>query len=66
MAHADELRKLMARGQTPAGSRGPICVREILALLDPKPGDVGLDAQLGFGGHAQARLVRLAPRGRPM
>ena len=63
-AHADELRKVLARGQTPAGMHRPICVAEILALLDPKPGDVGLDATLGFGGHAQALLARLAPGGR--
>ena len=63
-AHADELRKVLARGQTPAGMHRPICVGEILALLDPKPGEVGLDATLGFGGHAQALLARLAPGGR--
>ena len=62
--HADELRKVMARGQTPAGMHRPICVREILALLRPQPGEVGLDATLGFGGHAQALLAALAPDGR--
>jgi 16S rRNA (cytosine1402-N4)-methyltransferase len=62
--HAEELRKVMARGQTPAGMHRPICVREILALLDPRPGEVGLDATLGFGGHAQEILPRLAPGGR--
>jgi 16S rRNA (cytosine1402-N4)-methyltransferase len=35
-----------------------------LQILDPKPGDVGLDATLGFGGHAQALLPRLLPGGR--
>ena len=62
--HAEELRKVMARGQTPAGMHRPICVREILALLDPRPGEVGLDATLGFGGHAQEILPRLRPGGR--
>jgi 16S rRNA (cytosine1402-N4)-methyltransferase len=62
--HADELRKVMQRGQTPAGMHRPICVREILALLEPKPGEVGLDATLGFGGHAQEILARLRPNGR--
>ena len=61
--HADELRKVMERGQTPAGMHRPICVDEILSLLDPRPGEVGLDATLGFGGHAQVILPRLAPRG---
>ena len=62
--HADELRKVMERGQTPAGMHRPICVPEILAALDPKPGEVGLDATLGFGGHAQAVLARIVPGGR--
>lgn len=62
--HKDELAKVMQRGQTPAGMHRPICVAEILAVLAPKPGEVGLDATLGFGGHAQELLVRLQPGGR--
>ena len=61
--HADELRKVMERGQTPAGMHRPICVHEILDLLDPRPGGVGLDATLGFGGHAQELLAPLVPGG---
>jgi len=34
----------------------PVLVREVLALIDPKPGDVLLDATLGHGGHAKAFL----------
>ncbi len=64
VAHADELQKVMARGQTPAGMHRPICVQEILDILQPQPGEVGLDATLGFGGHAQAVLARLQPGGR--
>jgi 16S rRNA (cytosine1402-N4)-methyltransferase len=62
--HAAELHKVLERGQTPAGMHRPICVREILALLDPRPGELGLDATLGFGGHAQEILPRLLPGGR--
>ena len=62
--HADEQRKVMERGQTPAGTHRPICVDEILAVLCPEPGEVALDATLGFGGHAQQLLARLAPNGR--
>ena len=62
--HAHELHKVLARGQTPAGTHRPICVREILLVLDPQPGEVGLDATLGFGGHAQEVLPRIAPGGR--
>jgi 16S rRNA (cytosine1402-N4)-methyltransferase len=62
--HADAIDKVMARGQTPAGMHRPICVREILEILDPRPGDVGLDATLGYGGHARALLDLLSPGGR--
>ena len=62
--HAAELRKVMERGQTPAGMHRPICVAETLQRLAPQPGDVGLDATLGFGGHAQELLPRVLPGGR--
>ncbi len=62
--HADEVQKVLQRGQTPAGMHRPICVAEILAFLDPQPGQTGLDATLGYGGHAQELLSRLQPGGR--
>jgi len=62
--HEQELRKVMQRGQTPAGMHRPICVQEILQILAPQPGEVGLDATLGFGGHAQELLPRVLPGGR--
>ena len=63
-AHAQEVAKVMQRGQTPAGMHRPICVAEILQILAPAPGETALDATLGFGGHARAVLPRLAPGGR--
>jgi 16S rRNA (cytosine1402-N4)-methyltransferase len=63
-AHAGELDKVRERGHTPAGTHRPICVQEILELLDPGPGQTGLDATLGYGGHAQELLSRLSPGGR--
>ena len=62
--HASEVDKVMQRGQTPAGMHRSICVAEILAILKPQPGETGLDATLGFGGHAQEILARLVPGGR--
>jgi len=62
--HAVELEKVRERGHTPAGTHRPICVAEILEVLAPEPGEVGLDATLGYGGHAQELLPRLAPGGR--
>ena len=63
-AHADEVDKVMQRGQTPAGMHRSICVAEILAVLKPRPGELGLDATLGFGGHTRALLPQLLPGGR--
>lgn len=63
-AEGTELQKVRARGQTPAGTHRPICVREILEILAPKPGETGLDATVGFGGHASEILPHLLPGGR--
>jgi len=62
--HAGELEKVMARGHTPAGTHRSIMVGEILEALGPKPGEVALDATLGYGGHTQALLPLLLPGGR--
>ena len=62
--HAQEIQKVMDRGQTPAGMHRSICVKEILDFLNPQTGETGLDATLGFGGHAQQILPRLLPGGR--
>ena len=64
VTHGSELQKVIERGHTPAGTHRPICVREILEVLAPRPGDVGLDATLGFGGHAQELLPCLLPGGK--
>jgi 16S rRNA (cytosine1402-N4)-methyltransferase len=63
-ADGRELAKVRERGHTPAGTHRPICVDEILEILKPQSGEVGLDATLGYGGHAQAVLARLQPEGR--
>lgn len=64
--HPGELHKVLQRGQTPAGMHRPIAVAEIMAILAPQPGEVGLDATLGYGGHAQELLARLSPGGQRM
>jgi len=63
-SHAEELQKVMERGHTPAGMHRSICVQEILEVLAPQPGEWGLDATLGFGGHTQELLGRVLPGGR--
>ena len=62
--YPEDIEKILASGRTPAGSHRPICVKEILEILDPKPGQTGLDATLGYGGHARELLGRLRPGGR--
>ncbi len=62
--YGDLAAHIIAKGQTPAGTHRPICVEEILSILDPKPGEVCLDATLGYGGHTEKLLPRLLPGGR--
>lgn len=62
--YPETLEKVLASGKTPAGSHRPIMVAEILQVLDPKPGEIAIDATLGYGGHAQEILSRLQPGGR--
>jgi 16S rRNA (cytosine1402-N4)-methyltransferase len=59
----DELDKVKLRGATPVGTHRPICVDEILKILQPKAGELFLDATLGYGGHASAYLPKLLPGG---
>ena len=54
---------VLAKGRTPAGQHVPIMVDEVLEVLAPRPGERGVDATLGWGGHAQRLLERLAPGG---
>lgn len=62
--YPQEQEKVLARRQTPAGTHVPICVKEILDTLHPEPGDVGLDATLGFGGHTMELLAKIVPGGK--
>jgi 16S rRNA (cytosine1402-N4)-methyltransferase len=56
--------QLRARGQTPAGQHVPVLVEEVLAALALESGERGVDATLGWGGHAQRFLEQLSPGGR--
>lgn len=61
--YADTIEKVMQKGSTPAGMHRSICVNEILDFLQITPGQTGLDATLGFGGHTQAMLKCLGGKG---
>lgn len=61
--YADTVAKVIAKGSTPAGMHIPICVQEILDFLQIKPGQKGLDATLGYGGHTLEMLKCLQKEG---
>lgn len=61
--YADTIAKVIQKGSTPAGMHISIMVQEILDFLQIKPGMIGLDATLGYGGHTKAMLEKLEGNG---
>lgn len=61
--YADTVAHLIKKGKTPAGMHRPICVKEILEILRIAPGQCGLDATLGYGGHTLEMLKYLNKKG---
>jgi len=51
------------RRSTAAGEHRPVLLAEVLASLDPKPGQVLVDCTLGFAGHSVELLERVSPDG---
>lgn len=62
--YPETIEKVMQKGNTPAGMHRPICVDEILQVLHITPGETGLDATLGYGGHTMAVLQCMDHQGR--
>lgn len=62
--YGETVAKVIASGKTPAGSHIPILVEECLAALNLAPGMIGVDATLGYGGHALKILEKIAPGGK--
>ncbi|MDD3367421.1 MAG: 16S rRNA (cytosine(1402)-N(4))-methyltransferase RsmH [Lachnospiraceae bacterium] len=54
--YGDTIEKVISKGSTPAGMHISIMVNEILEFLDIKPGQIGYDATLGYGGHTLAMM----------
>lgn len=58
-----DVEAIIQRGKTPAGMHIPIMVNEILDVLQIRPGQVGYDATLGYGGHTSKMLEQLGGKG---
>lgn len=61
--YADTIEKVISKESTPAGMHISICVNEILDFLQIQPGQQGLDATLGYGGHTRRMLEKLQGKG---
>ena len=61
--YADTVAKVISKGSTPAGMHISIMVKEILEFLQIQPGQKGLDATLGYGGHTRKMLEQLGGQG---
>ena len=61
--YGQDVEKIIQSGKTPAGMHISIMVEEILDFLQIKPGQVGLDATLGYGGHTRKMLEQLQGQG---
>lgn len=61
--YREDVEKIIHKGKTPAGMHLSIMVKEILDFLQIRPGQVGYDATLGYGGHTRRMLEQLEGRG---
>ena len=61
--YQDTIQHVMQKGNTPAGMHISIMVKEIIDFLEIKPGQIGFDATLGYGGHTKAMLQCLQGQG---
>jgi len=61
--YAADVTKIIEQGKTPAGMHRSICVAEIMDFLRVQPGQKGLDATLGYGGHSLEILKALNKTG---
>ena len=61
--YPETVAKVIQKGSTPVGMHIPIMVNEILDFLQIQPGQTGLDATLGYGGHTGRMLERLESKG---
>ncbi len=62
--YGETVAKVIASGKTPAGTHIPIMVAECLAALGLAERMTGVDATLGYGGHALRILEKISASGK--
>jgi 16S rRNA (cytosine1402-N4)-methyltransferase len=55
---------LRAKGKTPAGTHIPVMVEQVIACLNPRPGEIVADCTIGYAGHALEFIKRIGPSGK--
>ncbi|MGA2172482.1 MAG: 16S rRNA (cytosine(1402)-N(4))-methyltransferase RsmH [Sedimentisphaerales bacterium] len=63
-AYPEVKEHLRAKGKTPAGSHIPVLIEEVMACLNPKPGETIVDCTVGYGGHASEFIRHIGPTGK--
>ncbi len=62
--YKDTIEHVIQKGNTPAGNAYlHLCKRKFWIFLQIRPGQTGLDATLGYGGHSTEMLKCLEGRG---
>ena len=61
--YKDTIENVISKGNKPAAMHISIMVQEILDFLEIKPGQKGIDATLGYGGHTSKMLEKLEGKG---
>lgn len=61
--YPETIEKVIQKGGTPVGMHISIMVKEILDFLQIQPGQTGLDATLGYGGHTLEMMKCLDGKG---
>ena len=62
-AYPETIEKVMASGKTPAGMHRPVMLKEVLEILRPVAGEIGVDCTLGYGGHTTELWKAIQPGG---
>ena len=61
--YKETIEHVISKGSTPAGMHISIMVKEVLEVLKIKPGEIGLDGTLGYGGHSRKMMDELKGQG---